>query len=1110
MGNVKKIELPIGITDVGSFTDRKEPQKAFFEKANEIVSCYENNDETYAVIYYHGLAGIGKTFLLNYLKYSVDHREREGGQCPELAGKEIDTVFCDLEKEHTRLDVLELLMTEMAKKLNYSFPLTAAAIFKIKLEKEIPEWKGENKAKSMMESKPVEIAKALLKLLPIAGKYVGLASDLQAVINETKNASELWDSFERALTEQNEIQAIKRIRNGLNFVNTINNNLHTYFCQDMVRNIREKKEEGKGPIVMFLDTFEAYLDNLKKDGSAETISWIQEMIQSIPYVLWVIAGRERLFEDKNSSGWEECDVVQIDIDRFKSNDVSDYLSYFTITNPSVQRQFYLQSGGIPYLLHLFRISYEKLKQDGKEYSFNEYGGKDTQDIVVRYLKYLSRDEKYVNLLYQLSLFKDGWTDETIEGFDLDYYDRSTYDVICRNSVIEKSGDGIRRIQRTIREVIENQARKERPDIVCKTEEVLKNHYQREVDSMDSIVPVTPMLRLLECCTDDEKETVFTEILYNKLAASFYQLVNNAEIVLDTLKPLARRGTVSKEFLLCYMNLQFKVEEKKGRPEKALEIAAANFTLWKSKYGELDVSLVNDLANGLFQMGLYKEAAEMQEECYKKDVEIFGYNHPNTLIGLNNLALYLGKLGNYSEALKKQEECYQRTVSVFGENHLESLRRLIVLAGCYDDLGRYEEALSKNEECYQKMVAVLGENHPETLTCLNNLARCYENMGRYKEALGKLEECYQKTVAVLGENHPESLRYLNNLATCYSSMERFEEALSKLEECYQKTVAVLGESHPESLKCLNNLACCYRSMERYEEALVKLEECYQKTVAALGENHTDSLTYLSNLATCYSEMGRYEEALVKLEECYQKTVAVLGENHPDSLRRLNNLALCYSNMGKNEEALGKYEECYQKTVAALGEKHPESLTCLNNLATCYSEMGRYEEALGKLEECYQKTVKVFGESHPDSLRCLNNLAVCYRRMGRHKKALDKYEESYRKAAAVLGENHPNLLAFLYNAACCYQDIGRYEEAIKKFEEYYKKEVSINGENSRDLLNCLLHIASCYLKLGEGGKALQKYDECYKIMLKVFGKNNPRTMRLLEEITFLKIFTNANKS
>ena len=143
MGNVKKIELPIGITDDGSFTDRKEPQKAFFEKANEIVSCSENNDEKYCAIYLHGLAGIGKTFLLNHLKYSVDHREREGGQCPELAGKEIDTVFCDLERVHTRRDVLELLMTEMVEELNFAFPLTAAALFRIDLKNKDLEWKGE-------------------------------------------------------------------------------------------------------------------------------------------------------------------------------------------------------------------------------------------------------------------------------------------------------------------------------------------------------------------------------------------------------------------------------------------------------------------------------------------------------------------------------------------------------------------------------------------------------------------------------------------------------------------------------------------------------------------------------------------------------------------------------------------------------------------------------------------------------------------------------------------------------------------------------------------------------------------------------------------------------
>lgn len=883
VGKAKKLGFNSTISDIEMFTDREHHRELFLRKLKEVSLSVDKNDEEFSAIFFHGLAGIGKSFLLNYLKYTTDHMSSVIKPCPEFSGKTIHSVICDFEKVYSRRDIIILLMTTMVADLGFSFPLTAAALLRTATRDEDNDWKLDNLADKVSGNRSVGIVISLLKCFAPFGNMVGLVQDLKDTMDDTKGENDLWRAFDKALKNSDDRRLLNYIRSDMNSVQTIDRNLHEFFSYDLRRNINDWKDGEKGPIVIFLDTFEFYQDKLKLPGSTESVIWLQNTIESVPYVLWVISGREKLYEYSQGSGWEDCGIEQIAVERFQKKDVADYLFRYGISDPEVHEKFFELSGGIPYLLRILCERFENLRQSGKEHLFDEYG-KDNEEIIDRYLRYLkSKDNKASNLLYQLSLFKDGWTDAMIRTMNrnLEYFDKSVYDVVCRDSVVEHCEDGSYRIQRSIREIIEKQAEIEMPEMVKKTTELLKNHYINEVKHMHELDSVIPMIRLLELCADEEKKKVFSDLMYRKLKLFAYWQNNNAVIILAMLKPLADSETVNQRFLNDYLLLSIVLESNTDK-QKAYELARNKNELWISRFGEDNLNLLDEIASLAESFNRY-EAIEVRKYSYELSVKKLGENHHETLRRERKLAMiYAVDPKRHEEAYQTLKNCLQRSEDAFGKNHHDTIVILSALSRyClkFKDLKKQDEALLFARERIQRTSEVYGQNHRYTINAMEPLIRIYTALGRNKEAACIAETYCQRIAHEIGECNPSYLMSLELLSKCYSRINRSEEAAAILEDCCNRSIQILGEFFPDTLNRVHRLASMYASLNRFDEAVITQEKSYQLTARDRGENDFKTLGEMLFLADYLNQAGRIHDALIIAEECYKKTVDVFGSDYP---------------------------------------------------------------------------------------------------------------------------------------------------------------------------------------------------------------------------------------
>ncbi len=634
-------------------------------------------------------------------------------------------------------------------------------------------------------------------------------------------------------SDQNRIKLLNEISNDQNDANMIYDKLHKYFTEDMSWNMEQWIGNGGGPVVIFLDTLEFY-HNAMNNGSKVTDKWLEYIIKNVPYVLWTFFGR-----DGNSTGntkmWNNLglDNYESRIEKFSYQDVWEYANKYNIVDEQIVNTLFEFSDGIPFILELLvkmyiDQGYDFVKADPDLYG--KYGG----DIVHRYINYIQKKDNYAyKVLMTLSLMPDGWTDEMMDtiGGSLKYYNKSTYDVILKDSLVSKDENGVYHIQRTLRECIvqdlmrsKNMVKKpghteedeKALEIYNNVTKVLKDYYIDITDFDDSSLSLSRIMTLLEFCSDDEKVSLFMNKLYPLLSSSFLQQENNALPVVDALRYLQGENRAEGLFDEHMLNLEY---------------------------------LALDL------MGNYKDALDKAEKCYNHCLDVFGEDHPSTLASLSNLALCLYYLGRYEDALEYNRKCYEKRASILGEDHPSTLTSLKDLVLCLFDMGRYEDALEYNRKFYEKTASILGEDHPDTLASLNNLAFCLSKMGRYEDALEYNRKVYEKTASILEEDHPYTLASLNNLVRCLCHMGRYEEALEYNRKVYEKTASILGENHPDKLTILNNLALCLYGIGRYSEAQEYSRKCYEQSVHIFGEK--DSFTV--------GVWEFYQHILRKLEE-----------------------------------------------------------------------------------------------------------------------------------------------------------------------------------------------------------------------------------------------------
>ena len=244
-----------------------------------------------------------------------------------------------------------------------------------------------------------------------------------------------------------------------------------------------------------------------------------------------------------------------------------------------------------------------------------------------------------------------------------------------------------------------------------------------------------------------------------------------------------------------------------------------------------------LAGALHDTGKYAEAEALYRKVVSLKQNVFGAEHPNTLVTIHQLALCLKAQCKYEEAIKLHRTNLRHRRRVLGLADRYTLSTKTDLAGALQCNGQIEEAETLYRTTLKTMKRELPKNDNFTLATMSGFAALLnDKLEKHAEA----EEIFRELVAVqqqvLGPEHPDTLLNVGNLATSLSCQEKDDEALPIAREFYASYVKVCGPEHPDTLGAAHCVACSLVALEEYAEAETILRETLVLLRKVLGADH----------------------------------------------------------------------------------------------------------------------------------------------------------------------------------------------------------------------------------------------------------------------------------
>jgi tetratricopeptide (TPR) repeat protein len=456
-----------------------------------------------------------------------------------------------------------------------------------------------------------------------------------------------------------------------------------------------------------------------------------------------------------------------------------------------------------------------------------------------------------------------------------------------------------------------------------------------------------------------------------------------------------------------------------------------------------------------ELGWYSAGAQAYRQLLGRQQIVFGKEHPETLVCMNNLAIVLKAQGKHAEAEPLFQETLAIREKVLGKEHPETLLSTIGLAALLRRQGKYVEAEQMLRETLVLQEKVLGKEHPETMATMSGLAKTLRRQGKYAEAEQMLQEALALRLKVLGKEHPETLANTSILASLLRRQGRHAEADQMLQETLALREKVLGKEHPETLNSMKNIAGILSRQGKYAEAEHMLQETLALQEKVLGKEHPETLNSMYNLALVYDHQGRRKDSKEMQVQVLELRTRSLGKENMQTLDSMHRLALTYLEEGQWKEAEELEVQVLEMRMRKLGKEHLDTIRTMGNLGLIYSRIGRWKEAEELEMKVWELRKSKLGEQHEDTLASIGNLGLMYSEQGRWKEAEELEIQALEISRRVLGEEHVDTLTCMNNLAYTQRCQGRYEEAISLMKKCYDlRKQGIGPDNlMRDSLKTL---------------------------------------------------------
>jgi CHAT domain-containing protein/tetratricopeptide (TPR) repeat protein len=182
------------------------------------------------------------------------------------------------------------------------------------------------------------------------------------------------------------------------------------------------------------------------------------------------------------------------------------------------------------------------------------------------------------------------------------------------------------------------------------------------------------------------------------------------------------------------------------------------------------SLLNNLGLLYNTTGRYEEAEQLYLEVVEMDRKSNSAHHYAT--SLNNLAVLYQEMGHYEAAKKLYLQSQKLRKEIYGVDHVNYALGL-------NNIGNLYEAMNQNFEAeayYKEVRKRLSAHSPHYVHSLNASAKLYFKQKKYKQA----EDFWLKALKIsrveLGEKHPSTAQYWDQLANLYLAKGEEEKAL----------------------------------------------------------------------------------------------------------------------------------------------------------------------------------------------------------------------------------------------------------------------------------------------------------------------------------------------
>lgn len=890
------------------FTDRIKPREAFDNSLKELL---ESPNDIFVLSYY-GIGGIGKTKLLNVLKEKVIEINQKNDE-------KIIAVNYDFSITTDQRMVL-LNLRNLFVQQGFEFPLWDFA------EKQYSKITGQHSIlvdnsvdkKNTMDNPYVDLlVECVNSIIPGTTLVLKAITATKSVIGDAETARKKLSEVIRKYFNNNEDDFSIQIKEMSTLgAEELLARFPDFFAIDLKNNI----VSAKLPVVIMLDTYEKLVDTYKYLGYGEMQDdWLREdIVDVVPGVLWVIAGRECLHWEKRDSSWNGC-IETHRLGDLAKEDSCEFLKYAKIPIGLWDDIFELTQG-TPLFLDLCVDMYYDLEGNTEgDITIEMIAGKNRskERLLERYVRYMSIDEREI---LEVEAMLGTWNDEQHKLIErickkcFGRYNENLYKESLTHSIIYVDEKDNYILHDVVRQAIIQNMESRTKDYIF--EEVYRyvvemndywlDYYQemknllRKID-LDQISEELVQKVISEILVYFEKkkklyipDTELVRLIYGmgqKMIISTIDIIDLEKILIDCL----RRDRKNK---IRYDSLIETARRKGYNIRHCFETKTMNY---------------NRLNEELYHLN--QKVCEYYQKLGKQDKETILYHY--------NVAEDLYYLGKYEEAIIAFERFIKLSKVYYGNSHTSTTIGYFYLGRAYTENRDYLMGLKKKIIAYG--------------LCDNQTSDFWYKSGAYRR-YGSIS---QQDIMEYILRDFEELRRCNNK----DIEDSLKEAMRDIFVRYAYSIDYSTYEDKENRLKLEDYNKAYvEEMEEVERVLILMKELYEP-------DDDDILSVKHILTDKLCGLRKYDEALENEKYIQATYERKYGRDSCESVDSLFQIGLVYQQMRDTDNVISCYEMLLrEELLTKIEEQDPfRAITLYSGVIMYYLQNGRVQDATDYVEK-----------------------------------------------------------------------------------------------------------------------------------------------------------------